>query len=231
VDRLLPWTSLHAGWAGCIAERLNLHWLPERFVARERVYSGGHPEIDIATFHQPGLAKGPRAPSGDGTPPPYVVPAPAATVVTKSKPDLDVRVEVIDPDVTLVAVVELISPSNKDRPAQRRSFVDKVVSLVLTGVGVVVIDVVTTRRFNLHNDVVELNESPPVARLADDSFLYASSYRPKIADEETSLDVWAEPLAVGRPLPAMPRRLTGDTFVPVEFEETYTETCRRRKLT
>jgi hypothetical protein len=28
----------------------------------------------------------------------------------------------------------------------------------------------------------------------------------------------------------LPLRLTGDLFVPVDFEATYVETCRRRRL-
>jgi hypothetical protein len=44
------------------------------------------------------------------------------------------------------------------------------------------------------------------------------------------IDVWAEPCSVGANLPTMPLRLTGDLFVPVEFEATYQETCRQRRL-
>jgi hypothetical protein len=36
--------------------------------------------------------------------------------------------------------------------------------------------------------------------------------------------------AVGDPLPTLPLRLTGDLFVPVEFEAAYQEACRRRRL-
>jgi hypothetical protein len=36
--------------------------------------------------------------------------------------------------------------------------------------------------------------------------------------------------AVGDPLPELPLRLTGDLFVPVDFEATYQEACRRRRL-
>ena len=44
------------------------------------------------------------------------------------------------------------------------------------------------------------------------------------------IDVWAQSCAVGTVLPTMPLRLTGDLFVPVEFEATYLETCRQRRL-
>ena len=32
------------------------------------------------------------------------------------------------------------------------------------------------------------------------------------------------------PLPLLPLRLTGDLFVPVDFEAAYQEACRRRRL-
>ena len=40
----------------------------------------------------------------------------------------------------------------------------------------------------------------------------------------------AGPLCIGSPLPVMPLRLAGDTFVPINFEATYQEACRRRRL-
>jgi hypothetical protein len=66
--------------------------------------------------------------------------------------------------------------------------------------------------------------------LPDDPPIYAVAYRPTLRDEKPQIDVWREVLAVGQPLPTMPLRLTGDLFVPVEFETTYLETCRRRRL-
>ena len=38
------------------------------------------------------------------------------------------------------------------------------------------------------------------------------------------------PLALGDPLPTLPLRLTGDLFVPVDFDAAYQEACRRRRL-
>jgi hypothetical protein len=50
----------------------------------------------------------------------------------------------------LVAAIELISPSNKDRPESRRAFVGKVAALLQRGVCVSLVDVVTIRDFNLY---------------------------------------------------------------------------------
>jgi hypothetical protein len=49
-----------------------------------------------------------------------------------------------------VATIELISPSNKDRPESRRVLVGKVAALLQRGVCVSLVDVVTIRDFNLY---------------------------------------------------------------------------------
>ena len=60
--------------------------------------------------------------------------------------------------------------------------------------------------------------------------LYAVAYRPVLRGEQAEIDIWPATFAVGDPLPELPLRLTGDLFVPVGFEATYQEACRRRRL-
>jgi hypothetical protein len=52
-----------------------------------------------------------------------------------------------------------------------------------------------------------------------------------LRDDKPECEVWAQACAVGQPLPAMPLHLTHGAFVPVDFEATYTETCRDHRLT
>ena len=63
-----------------------------------------------------------------------------------------------------------------------------------------------------------------------DVTLYATAYRPAQRGREEQIDLWMRPLALGAPLPLLPLRLTGDLFVPVDFEVAYLEACRRRRL-
>jgi hypothetical protein len=60
--------------------------------------------------------------------------------------------------------------------------------------------------------------------------LYAVAYRPVLRQDRPEIDFWSAPCAVGAPLPVMPLRLTGDLFVPIDFEAAYQEACRRRRL-
>jgi hypothetical protein len=56
----------------------------------------------------------------------------------------------------LVAVVEIVSPANKDRPEHRRAFVAKCAALLQQHVSVAIVDLVTTRQNNLYGDLLEL---------------------------------------------------------------------------
>jgi hypothetical protein len=56
----------------------------------------------------------------------------------------------------LVAANKIVSPANKDRPEHRRAFVAKRAALLQNRVSVSIIDLVTSRTFNLYRDLLEL---------------------------------------------------------------------------
>jgi len=224
------WTSVHAAWSGEIMRRLNGHWLRERFVALERMTVSEHSEIDIAaydTFVPPGGTGG-NGPAV-ATLPAWTVPAPALSYST-TFPELNEIQVVAQESGRLVAAIELVCPGNKDPPSAREAFAAKCVDYLGQGVCVVIIDVVTERRANLHNEIALRTDAPPEALLPDGIDLYAATYRPATRNQDFQIDVWTAPCAVGQPLPTMPMRLTGDTFMPVEFELAYTQACRWVRL-
>ena len=63
---------------------------------------------------------------------------------------MEVRIYLQEEGLELVACVEFVSPSNKDRPAEREAFVSKCAAYLHEGVGLVVVDIVTTRHADLH---------------------------------------------------------------------------------
>jgi hypothetical protein len=230
---MLPWATLHAGWAASLVENLNERWLPSGFVAGERSFSANHPEIDIATWETPAIASAPSGGNGSATATAiavYTVPESDHTAVLRDElvPSTDILIH--DQYRTLVAVIELISPSNKDRPRERSTFAAKIGSYLMSGVCVVMLDVVTVKRFNLHDSVCDMLELPETTAMPGRPPTYAVSYRPKTAEGAMSLDIWHRELVVGQQMPTMPLRLTGDMFVPLELEETYMDACRKRKL-
>ena len=130
--------------------------------------------------------------------------------------------------LTLVAAIELIGPGNKDRPEQRQAFAIKCASYLHQGVSLIVIDIVTSRRANLYNEIIALLPSACGSEMPAQAALYAAAYRPVLCQACAEIEIWPATFSVGDPLPELPLHLTGDLFVPVDFEATYQEACRRR---
>lgn len=226
---LHSWESFHARWAVAILDALNESLPPERYLGEVQVHVGTRIEADVAEFQV-----GPPDEAGNGAAGGLAVQTWAPPVAARTVPFLfpdDIEVQVFDmrDGKRLVAVIELVSPANKDRPESRRAFAAKCLAYLERGIGVIIVDIVTTRTANLHNELLDLLGQPPDPDLAD-AGLYATAYRPAHRGEANELDLWPAPLAVGEPLPLLPLALRGAFFVPVDLDATYTDTCRRSRL-
>jgi hypothetical protein len=142
----------------------------------------------------------------------------------------EIRVFARSGGLTLVGAIELVSPSNKDRPEEQSAFAAKCATYLHQGVSLIIVDIVTNRRANLHNATMRLLGAPAELDLPREVLVYAAAYRPVLREGRCEIDAWPLACAIGLPLPRLPLRLTGDLFVPVDFETTYVETCRRRRL-
>jgi hypothetical protein len=130
---------------------------------------------------------------------------------------------------TLVAAVELVSPRNKDRPVARKAFAAKCAAYLQRGVGLVVVDIVTTRRAKLHDELMGLLRHSAPLNLPGKSPLSAVAYRPARRDSREEIDVWPARLAVGEALPVLPLALRGVGCVRLDLEGSYAE-ARQRSL-
>ena len=131
----------------------------------------------------------------------------------------------------LVGAVELISPANKDRPETRRAFAAKCATYLQNGVGLIVVDIVTDRRANLHNALVELMGAGATYLLPDGP-LYAAAYRPVRQPNVERIDclVWSA-LAVGHRLPLLPLSLDKSICLPLDLEALqHHQACERLRL-
>ncbi len=226
VSKQIQWNSLHSAWASRIADQL-CERLPPDFRAEEHIKLPGGVEIDIATYRDG--QKDVTRELTDQERASWIPPKFSSRVEVDFPGQFEIRI-VRDGIRELVAAIELISPSNKDRPIEREAFAAKVCNYLQSGICVLIVDVVTTRRANLHNEIVRLLDLPADHLLPDDTPLYAVTYRPAVHQQKTVLDLWRSPIMIGDPLPEMPLRLTGELFVPVDLEAAYWETCRRRRL-
>jgi hypothetical protein len=205
-----PWESFHTTWASALADTLNEGVLPAGYIALEQVHADPAIEIDVATNLESPAA-------------PLLLPA-------SFPPGCTVEILATEGGRTLVAAVELVSPGNKDRAGKRRLFAAKCATYLSRGVGLIVVDVVTSRQGNLHNELIDLMGLEPAFHLPPGQALYGVAYRPLQVDGAGRIEAWPEALAVGRPLPTMPLSLQADLCVPVDLEAAYAEACRRRRL-
>jgi hypothetical protein len=226
------WESSHARWAAAIADALNADLLPRGYFAEEQVHVGSRVEIDEPTFDQgSSLLTGAAAGGGTATLAKRVwSPAAPALEMPAVFPDsVEVLVFSGETGPTLVAAVELVSPGNKDRADSRRAFAAKCSGYLQQGVGLVVVDTVTSRQGNLHNELVRLLNAGDSNLLAPDP-LYAVAYRPARREDSDRIQIWPATLVVGGSLPVMPLALDKGVFVPLDLEASYTDARERRRM-
>jgi hypothetical protein len=190
--------------------------------ALAHIYLGTQIEADVAEFERPDYDPDPG--NGDGgLALATEIETAVATVPIVFPDEFEVRVVERTGSGRLVGVIELVSPGNKKESAEREAFVNKCVAYLGAGVGLAVIDVVTERRANLHNELVRrLGSDQPPAVLADEP-LYAAGYRPVRRKEQNLLDLWPHVLAVGQPLPRVPFALKGGPTISLDLEATYSD--------
>jgi hypothetical protein len=218
-----PWEGVHATWAANIAAQLNAGLLPSDYHAIPLIKRGGQVEIDVATLRgdDPGTGGG-QVGTAVWAPPRAAI----TTPVDFQQEDLfEVQVIRRFGGAQLRAAVELVSPSNKDRPNSRRAFVTKGASYLAQGVSVAIIDVVTERLANLHAELVQFLQLNGEAPWQSPTSLYTVAYRTLMSNGKRYLEIWREPLALGESLPTMPLWLDVDLCVPLRLEESYAATC------
>ena len=98
------------------------------------------------------------------------------------------------------------------------------------GVGLVVIDTVTTRRANLHAEIVTALEASADMAWDSPSSLAAVAYRTAAEGGQTRVEAWPEPLALGAGLPTLPLRLGADLCLPLPLDDSYTAACRSLRI-
>ncbi|NJR68413.1 MAG: DUF4058 family protein [Synechococcales cyanobacterium CRU_2_2] len=155
------WHSFHNAWATYLASDLNQR-LPEGFFAEPNVQFGTEVqfgiEIDVAAFEEnsEALTLTPSLASPDASVPGWQPPTPTQTIAFESS-DAIVEVSILGSEggPNLRAAIELASPANKDRLQQRNAFVSKCETYLREGIGLVIVDVVTTRQANLHQELLE----------------------------------------------------------------------------
>jgi hypothetical protein len=222
LSKIRHWHAFHNAWATYIAEALN-GLLPPDYFAEPNVQFGI--EIDVAAFEEKEKQR-----VGSAETSPWALPAPTMTIPFQITTDIvEVAVYIDDDNLKLVGAVELVSPANKDRPQSRDEFVTKCAGYLRQGIGLIVVDIVTQYKSNLHDALVTR-----VSEIGTDSSsvdLYAAAYRPVEREEQKSLEIWLEGLTIAQALPTLPLWLAHGLYIPVDLHETYERTLEKLRIT
>ena len=232
IDDVHSWDGLHGMWPAMIVRQL-IEVLPEPYFAVPGVHLGTLYEIDIGTYREDTSAVAENdLERSDGAIATYVAPMPTLTL-EPHLPDQDVyEVRIFDSrrNRRLVAAIEIVSPSNKDRPETRGAFVSKVATLLKQDICVTIVDVVTTNSFNMYAELMKFLDcsDPALGQIAMP--IYAVTIRTRYEGHRRMIDNWYHPLALGQVLPTLPIWLKESWAISLELESSYEETCRMLRV-
>lgn len=121
----------------------------------------------------------------------------------------------------VVAVIELVSPGNKDSRHALRSFVEKTVDLLYDNVNLLIIDPFPPGPRDpqgIHKVIWDEITDEPFALPADRNLTLVAYQASPIKT------AYVEPYAVGAMIPVMPLFLNNDFYINVPLEQTYMDT-------
>lgn len=206
--------DFHNGWCWTIRSALNRGRLPKGYFALVEQRMSG-PEPDVVAI---------ETPAAEGKSVVAVAEKPKTKITMPLLNDSRAyarkanRIAVHHPEGDVVAVIEIVSPGNKDTKSAMRSFVEQSVAFVDGGVHLLVLDLFPPGRHDprgVHGAIVKAYwggaYKPPT-----DKPLSFVSYQ-AVSDPMAFI----EPLAVGDLLPEMPLFLADQFHVSVPLGTTY----------
>lgn len=206
--------DFHQSWTIAICNALNGGVLHSYFAMVEEKSGGPVPDI-VALDLNAQVASVSAGLSVDLHPPKtrFVMSAEAESYARKAN-----RITVRHPDGDVVAVIEIISPGNKESKHAIRAFARKAVEFLQAGVHLLIVDLFPPSRRDpegIHKVIWDRIRDEPFV-LPPDKPLTLAAYA---VGRETV--AYIEPVAVGDTLPDMPIFLTANRYVPCPLEATY----------
>jgi hypothetical protein len=211
----------HQAWTIEISNALNGSGLPEDFFAMVEVIGGRLP--GTVTLQRSSSSSAPVWDGGGGI---AVAEAPPKARFVKSIENAAYagranRIVIQHRLGKVVAVIEIVSPGNKSSQHALRAFAEKAAELLREGINLLVVDLFPPSRRDpqgIHQAILEQLDDEPF-ELPSDKPLTVAAY----AGGEV-ITAYAEPVAVGDALPALPIFLDRRTYVPAPLESTYQST-------
>lgn len=213
--------DFHQAWTIEIRNALNGGGLPPGYFAMaEQIVSGPIPDV-VTLKRQPAPGNGSQTSGGVA----IVDAPPKARFIASAEIDIHAakanRITIKHRLGQVVAVIEVVSPGNKNSQHALRSFVLKAEELLRGGVNLLVVDLFPPSPRDpqgIHKAIWdEINDEP--FKLPADKPLTVAAYRAGLP-----WTAYVEPVAVGDALPSLPIFLDPDTYVPAPLESTYLST-------
>jgi hypothetical protein len=209
--------SFHQRWISAIADALNTGVLPEGYYALTEVDAKGPIPDVIALKASPPIP--PTGPAGVAV----LDYPPNARVVTRGENTAGYarradHVSVYLPQGELIAVIEIVSPGNKDNTNALKTFIRKAGKLLRRGVHLLVVDLFPPSSrdpYGIHKAIWDQIKEEPFDLPANKQLTLASY---AAGSEKVA---YVENVAVGDGLPDMPIFLTPDRYVYCPLESTY----------
>ncbi len=224
--------NFHQLWTSSITNQLNIGILPPGcFAMAEQIIGGPEPDVVALKLFEDPLATENHLEWRDitqgGNAVAFAEPKtkPKASMVMIADEDRYVlktnRIVVRHELGQVLAIIELISPGNKNSTHAIRSIVEKLVQLLRQGINLLVIDPFPPSSRDprgIHALIWnEITDQP--FQLPTDRQLTIVSYQ--AAPSKTA---WVEPTSVGTTLPAMPLFLRNEIYVNLPLETSYQQT-------
>jgi hypothetical protein len=220
--------DFHTVWTGALRNALNEGLLPQGYYALAEQHAG-RAITDVLTLHASPETSEPR----------WLPPDTGGIALAEAPPRVS-RKHTVDPAALgrrrslairhvsghrLIALIEIVSPANKDRPRHVEELVDKALSALGKGVHLLVIDLFPPGPYDpsgIHGSIVEaLGQYGDPYVVPTATPLTLASFA-----AERPVDIYLEHLAVGDALQEMPLFLRPDRYVYVPLESTYQSTYR-----
>jgi len=225
--------AFHLGWLGRLQAALNEGLLPSDYYALAEQHAtpaakqAARVVADLLTLHGPADDNSPPLPAASGglavaEAPPKVQHHSIATPSPRTmRRTLALR------HVSghrLVAVIEIVSPANKDRPDNVEDLASKVAALLEAGIHVLLVDLFPPGLHDpqrMHGAIGSWTADGVREELPSDAPLTLASYR-----AGGLIDAYIETLAVGQPLPDMPLFFHSERYINVPLASTYDSAFR-----
>lgn len=208
--------DFHQTWTIRIRDTLNRDVLPDGYLAMAEQITGG-PEPDVVTLSLP-MKPGDGASGALGiaeNPPKARVQTQSETASYARKAN---RITIRHPDGEVIAVIEIVSPGNKDSRHAIRAFARKAVEFLHAGIHLLIVDLFPPSKRDprgIHKLIWD--------RIRDEEFELPLDKPLTLAaySAGTTIRGYIELIGVGDSLPDMPIFLTSDRYVPCPLEATY----------